>query len=383
MAKLDGLLMHVPEKDRADVRTFMESKVASGFTENSTRTITFALARLSRMTKKRLAASSRDDVVALMASLQGEAKNASWYIRALKEFLLYFDREDALRKLPKRNGSRTTAGFDSAKLLTRDDIARAIGKSHNTRDRALLGVAWDLGSRIHEIVAIDVGDLELRGRGKDAVFTVMLRKQKVRGSERRLPLHESTQVLRSYLASHPDRANPHAPLFVGYRRGFAGVRLSTIAARSVIHSMFHAAGIEKPSHPHWLRHSRVADLKKRGVSEESIRLWFGWSRRSRMLERYGGLAVDDAASEVEAKFGYKPLPQPAPTEDLDKMMRELSPEQSEVATLRREIEDLKGGIGVLVSMVAKDRGIPVGTKLSLEITKKEKGPVKAAAGGGA
>lgn len=340
MVDLEELLAHVPAKDRADVRKFMATKVAGGFAENSVRTTTFALGRISRLTKKRLVTSSRDDVIALMAALQGKAKNASWYVRHLKEFLTFFDKEDALRKLPKRNGSRAPAGFDSSKLLTREDIARAIGKSRDVRDRALVAVAWDLGSRIHEICALDVADLELRGRGKDSVFTAMLRKQKVKGTERRLPLHESSQVLKSYLASHPNRKDPHAPLFIGHRRGFVGVRLTVVAARQIIHAAFRAADVKKPHHPHWLRHSRTADLKRRGVSEESIRLWMGWSRQSRMLERYGGLAVDEAAQEVEAKLGYRPLPQPAPAEDLDKLMREISP-----AELPADLEQARAILG--------------------------------------
>ncbi len=44
-------------------------------------------------------------------------------------------------------------------ILTPEDINKLLLASDNLRDKALVSILWESGSRIHEILAIDLGDI--------------------------------------------------------------------------------------------------------------------------------------------------------------------------------------------------------------------------------
>ncbi len=316
-ADVEHLLERVPEKDREGVRKFVMTKAASGYSWNSVRTTIHALARVSKLFRRSMVKAVRDDVVAAMVALnadpeQGGATNARWYVGLTKEYMRFHDRDKALLKLP-RNGRRARVWMDPKDVLTREDVARMIAKARDVRDRGLLSVLWDSGARAHEVLALDLGDIEVRGRGKDAVITIWFRAPKTRGTERRVPLWEATPTLKSYLASHQRRTDPAAPLFLSA----AGSRLSYSSARDIVKYAGLRAKITKPVGCHKFRHARASDLKRRGVSEGAIRLWMGWTRDSPVMHRYISLDVEAAGDEIAGKLGYKPLPAPAPVKSLE------------------------------------------------------------------
>ncbi|HUW63379.1 MAG TPA: tyrosine recombinase XerC [Spirochaetia bacterium] len=135
------------------------------------------------------------------------------------------------------------------------------------RDRALLETLYASGIRVAELVACDVGDLELaRGR---------LRVLGKGGRERVAPLGDpAVEALRLYL----DRGRPHlevarktSAVFLNARGG----RLTARGVRKVIDNWVQKAGLTRKVSPHVLRHTFATHLLEGGADLRSVQELLG------------------------------------------------------------------------------------------------------------
>jgi len=194
------------------------------------------------------------------------------------------------------NGVTTTVeNFNEAKAFfataTRyiDEVQRLIGVCESLRNRALVHILYESGGRISEILNLRLRDVEFDTHG--AVIIV-----KGKTGMRRIRLIESVPDLQRWLAVHPGRGNPDAPLFPG--RG--GGALTAEVINDLLKRMSRKAGINKRVHPHLLRHTRATHLAK-SLTEDQMRVYFGWTKSSEVPSRYvhlSGRDVDDALLKI-------------------------------------------------------------------------------------
>jgi integrase/recombinase XerD len=106
--------------------------------------------------------------------------------------------------------------------------------------------------------------------------------------------------LRQWIQVHPDRTGD-APLFTtvinGEMKAMSGGSINCTLGR-----LCKRAGI-RHVHPHMLRHSRLSELARAGVSDFSLRLLAGWTMDSRMSSRYIHLSGRDGIGAVLAIEG--------------------------------------------------------------------------------
>jgi integrase len=325
--RVETILPEIPEKDRATASRYFLEKQASGLAMSSLRVYATALKTLSKMCSKPLLECDREDVLRLLIDVQERYKEPSLYKHVLRDMLRSDGRESVILGI-RLNHKRTKREWqDPAKILTREDLQSLLAATTDLRDRAILALLWDTGGRVHEIAAIQVGDLKLENK-KDSrtgkpVYSLWFRKQKIAGEERRVPLYESSSFILPWLRAHPDRENREAPLFISKRR--VDVRPLTVKGiRGVIKQAATRAKIDKPCHPHSFRHARATDLKRLGVADDALRQWLGWARGSSMPLRYVSRRAEEQIAEVADKLGYEPLPPPGPVEEL--LPEELMPE---------------------------------------------------------
>jgi integrase/recombinase XerD len=150
------------------------------------------------------------------------------------------------------------------------------------RDRAMLHVMYAAGLRVSELVRLKLGDIERR---KGIVMA------HGKGGKRRLvPLGEpSLAALDAYLearAAHPRSAATPA-LFLSPRGG----ALTRQAVWKLLTGYARAAGIDKPSSPHKLRHSFATHLLEGGADIRSVQALLGHADVS-TTEIYTHLADD-------------------------------------------------------------------------------------------
>ena len=84
----------------------------------------------------------------------------------------------------------------------------------------------------------------------------------------------------------------------GYEHAGLHAKNSELAARLVLL----AAKEDQVLHPHTFRHTCATRLLVAGMQEADVRVLLGWSRNSRMLERYTQSGATERALEARAKL---------------------------------------------------------------------------------
>lgn len=141
-----------------------------------------------------------------------------------------------------------------------------------SRDRALVEFLYGTGTRISEVVALDVDDVDLDSE----LITVTGKGNK----QRRLPLGGAAiEALSAYLVrgrpalaqGAQGRRRPGPALFLGVR----GARLSRQAAWEVVRHAAEAADLEGHVGPHTLRHSYATHLMEGGADVRVVQELLG------------------------------------------------------------------------------------------------------------
>jgi site-specific recombinase XerD len=171
-------------------------------------------------------------------------------------------------------------------LLTPAEIEHTLDTCTSSRNRAMISTLWETGARIGEHGNLRICDvvpapygyyLELNGKtGQRSILIV-----------------SSAPDLRSWLAGHPFREQPDAPLWLSRNGSMAAMQYASI--RKLLQECFHAAGIKKRVYPHLFRHSRATHCLASGIfNEAQSKAYFGWTPGSDMLSTYSHLVESDA-----------------------------------------------------------------------------------------
>lgn len=176
---------------------------------------------------------------------------------------------------------------DIERLMSNCDISTLLG----ARDRAILEVLYSTGIRVSELVALEIGDVDLqqsivrvRGKGK---------KQRV------IPLGPgAVKAILHYLDLRRTNATPGKPypdaLFINKH----GERLSTRSVRRKLDKYLLSAGLDLSVSPHTLRHSFATHMLKRGADLRSVQEMLGHQSLS-TTQIYTHLTGDQVKAEYE------------------------------------------------------------------------------------
>ena len=207
-------------------------------------------------------------VAALHAA--GYAKSSiSRRLACMRSFFKFAQREGLCQSNPAkplRNPRRERklphflTGAEIGKLL----LAPPANENSGLRDRAILETLYSAGLRAHELVGIDLEDLDLpdgivrvRGKGK---------------RERLAPLgsHAIKAIKRWIKVRQPGKANNPA-LFLNK---FGG-RLTTRSLQRMLDKYLTKSGLDLRTSPHTLRHSFATHLLDRGADIRSVQELLG------------------------------------------------------------------------------------------------------------
>ena len=201
---------------------------------------------------------------------------------------------------PKRHQKRQISFLtadESRALMNAPDQTRWEGR----RDRTILVLMIQVGLRVSELIALNVGDIQL-GTGAHVRCEGKGRKQ------RTVPLTTPAQaVLAAWLTERGGK--PTDPLFVTR----AGRRLSrdAIEQRVAVHAATATANCPslagKQLHPHVLRHSCAMSLLQAGVDTTVIALWLGHADvRSTQPYLHADLTIKEKALALVSPADVKP-----------------------------------------------------------------------------
>ncbi len=183
-------------------------------------------------------------------------------VASAKSLFGFLVEEGVVAKNPTENLSSPRVGRSLPEVLTVEEVGALLsGPDGETpeaaRDRAMLELLYATGTRVSELVSLDLGDIDL-AQGFVRCFG--------KGSKERLiPIHRhAAEVIGDYLAAgRPELAVKSSgdAVFLNHR----GERLTRQGFWLILKHLASRAGIERKVTPHMLRHSFATHLLRGGA----------------------------------------------------------------------------------------------------------------------
>jgi integrase/recombinase XerD len=174
--------------------------------------------------------------------------------------------------------------------LDRDEVVALVGSLRTWRDRAIAGLMVFCGLRAGEVLALDVGDVDIGGR--------WLRVYGKGSKERRVPLDvDVAGVIQTYLlVERPETDTPR--LFVVAKGPTRGQPLTPAGLRTIFRYHRITSGVAG-GHPHALRHTFGTALAEAGVDLAVMQALLGHTHID-TTARYVHLAPVHVKAEFDA-----------------------------------------------------------------------------------
>ena len=229
-----------------------------------------------------------DDIKRVVQIIEGNQQHAAWtkstYKIMLKRFYRWLKQTKKNTYPPEVEWISTRIKRSEMKLpnendlLSEDDIRLLVKYAEHPRDKALVSVLYESGTRVGELASLQIGDVRVDEYGAVLYVTGKTGPRPVR-------IISSVPHLMGWINAHPFRDDPGAPLWIkiGTRGRNDSVKYSTV--RKLLKDLFAKAGLRKCSHPHFFRHSRATFLANH-LTEFQMNQYFGWVQGSGMPSTY-------------------------------------------------------------------------------------------------
>lgn len=175
------------------------------------------------------------------------------------------------------------------------DVLPMIEQSVNSRDKALIAVAFDSGARSGELQDLTVGDVNDHSHG----LQIMVDGKK---GQRAVPLIPSVPYLRRWLADHPAKDDSNAPLWSKLNEG---EDITYRRFRAIFDDAARRAEVEKPVTPTNFRKSNATYLARKAMNQAFIEDRQGRKRGSDATAHYVARFGEDADDEYARMHGLE------------------------------------------------------------------------------
>lgn len=168
--------------------------------------------------------------------------------------------------------------FTLPNVLSKDEVARIIGKTKNLKHRAILLMLYSCGLRRSELSSMELTDINSK--------RLIIKIRDAKGNKDRYVnlAHTMLELLREYYKAY----KPRKYLFEGRK----GEPYSYASIGKVVAAAGVRAGILNKVHPHLLRHSFATHHLEQGTDLRYIQEWLGHSS-SKTTERYTHVTQHD------------------------------------------------------------------------------------------
>lgn len=245
---------------------------------------------------------------------KAEATKAE-YIVMLKTFYKWWEEEnrktmteeqrEALYWLNHANKNGYVYKIDQNKVeekepITERDYLRLISATHNSRDKAITAMFWELGVRAGELLNMRLKDVKKVPDGYEVRITV----SKTR--KRTLILINGAPYLDTYLHEHPTQ-NADDYLFLSMDKNHHPLEYRALKLQMEKAAL--RANIKKKVYPHLFRHTCATRKAALGWNEAQLCNWFGWSIGSKSPRTYIHKSGIDNIKIARQAAGLEPVPE--------------------------------------------------------------------------
>jgi len=189
--------------------------------------------------------------------------------------------------------------------LTREDLPtdKELQKilavcADSTRDKAMISVHAEAGTRINEVLGMKIKDFTLDKFGG-------IIKVDGKTGVRPIRIVKSVPYLTKWLNDHPNKDDLENPLWVYIRNSNSfGKPMNYAGFNAILKKRVRQAKITKRISSHLFRHKEITDLANR-LTESESRMRHGWEKSSLMPARYSHLNQDDLDEKMLGIMGVK------------------------------------------------------------------------------
>ena len=189
-------------------------------------------------------------------------------------------------------------------VLTLAEVKAMASACTTPRDKAFIWCLYESGGRRGEIHRLTRREVEFDGHG--AVLTLHTEKTENRYERvnplRKVRISYGAYDLATWLDSMLDKS-PEAFVWIGQGSKNMGRHLSISSLAKIVQTAAERSGLKKKTWLHLFRHSRATELAPK-ISDQAMRMFFGWSPTSDMPSHYSHLTDNQVDETVlEAIYG--------------------------------------------------------------------------------
>ncbi len=259
------------------------------------------LLSLSRMLKKDWGSITKNDVDELVYTVMqkyspasGQETNSTWdHKKVLKIFFRWFklgSRQHTLVGDPDETKNirlrEVRSKIVREDLLTEQDLEKLLQSCRgNLRDKALIHVHFEAGTRPGEILSLKLKHVKFDDKG--AIIHV-----DGKTGPRPVRLVTSVPSLASWIDSHPFKSNKESPLWIKLDKNHYGEPMAHATANKVLKTLCERAQLSKNVNLKLFRHSEATQTAKY-MTEAQMRIRHGWTATSKMPANYVHLVNSD------------------------------------------------------------------------------------------
>lgn len=207
------------------------------------------------------------------------------------------DVPESVAWIPSTTSSSYDPSPDPAEMLDwEEDVQPMIDATMNSRDAALIAVAWDAGPRTSELESLRVGDVT------DNDYGLQITVDGRRG-QRTITLIPSVAKLNRWLADHPRRDDDTAPLWCDLE---TGEPVTYQNLRKAVRQAADRADVMKPVNFTNFRKSSASYLASRSeVNQPTLEDHHGWKNGSSVAARYISVFGDASDRAIARAHGLE------------------------------------------------------------------------------
>jgi len=219
-----------------------------------------------------------------------ESRKTDWYI--FRKFMKFIN-PDLKWEYRLKNTERRLPD-----ILTLEEVLRLKDSTKNPRNRAIVSLLFDSGMRTGELVNLKVEDIVFDEEG-------LLVNINGKTGERRIRIVNtvnSEQALKDWLKYHQFKEDPCSPLFYRLDKNIKE-KLTSEGLGKILKEI--GKDMNRRIYPYLFRHSRATFLAKY-LTEQEMKIYFGWTMGSRMVQTYVHLSCRDLDIKV-LELNKKPV----------------------------------------------------------------------------
>lgn len=294
----------IAEANRKVILEFVEDGRSRGLTHNRLAICAYHLKRLGRLTKASFKAFTAKDAKDIMKSLEA-SKYGDWTKttckKLFKQLLRFLGRPEGVYEWVK--ASEPPNKLKKEDLLTPEEVRQLVASAPDNMWRALISILAESGCRPGEALNLTISNVILNA---DHAKLYVAGKMARSAGERPLFLFKTCDLLKAWLAEHPQKNKLEAPLWITKS---TGEPVSLRVLNTVFKRIAKRAGITKRAYPYLLRHCKGTEVYLKYAPALAMKMMGHNDPKTGLV--YTHLAEEDVLEALQQEHGLKPKKQEA------------------------------------------------------------------------